>query len=336
MQATMFALAAGSALVAPTPPLRPQSIDVKLVAETIAPQPGQTVLIGLEMNPQAGWHGYWSNPGGSGLAPVVEWSAPAGVRFGPLQHPAPTLLQVQGLTSFVHAGPHVLISKMSVPRDLPVGTALPITAMITFAACSDKLCVPEREVLSLSMSVGDGHPSADVALIRRAAAGEPKSASRGRFDVEPGTLVLQPPAGLRLDESNARFFPDQNGFFDAAEARALPGSRLRISSATTGSVPSRITGVLSDGSRSYRLSFERGDLIGATAAVGNAPPQLPMRPRAAAQTLGPPPSTPSATSTSDPPKRPSVVSKRLELLAMLLIALAAFAALSRQYAKSRN
>ena len=37
---------------------------------------------------------------------MIKWEATPGLRFGPLLHPAPTLLKVAGITSYVHAGEH--------------------------------------------------------------------------------------------------------------------------------------------------------------------------------------------------------------------------------------
>ena len=235
-------------------------IDVRLIAESTAPRPGHTTFVGLQMSPQPGWHGYWSNPGDAGLAPAVKWIAPAGVRFGPLQHPAPTMLKVQGITSFVHAGPYVLISRMSLDRSLQPGSKLPVTAEISWAECSDKLCVPERATLALQLTVGDGAPSADAVTVRHAVAAEPKAIGLGAFEVKDGKLLLQLPPGAELDARHARFFPDENGFFDPAEARVISALPLRIAAPSKSPVPARFSGVVSDGSAAFRVSFQRGEL----------------------------------------------------------------------------
>lgn len=222
------------------------------------------MLIGLEMTPQPGWHGYWSNPGENGLAPVVQWTAPEGVHFGPLEHPAPTLLRVSGMTSFVHEGPHTLLARMRIdPRILP-GASLPITANVSFAACSEKLCVPEHATLGFQVTAGDGKASADAAVLRGAAAQLPRKMANGTFDVTSGKLVMELPPAPRLDPRRARFFPDANGFFDPAKERVVPGDPLRVSAPADGTVPTRITGVLTDGSAAYRLAFDRRHVIGSS------------------------------------------------------------------------
>jgi DsbC/DsbD-like thiol-disulfide interchange protein len=236
----------------------PQRIAVRLVAETLAPRPGQSFLIGLEMAPQPGWHGYWSNPGQGGLAPAGKWSAPVGVRFGRLQHPAPTLMQSMGLTSYVHSGPHVLLARVRTDSTLRPGTVLPIVADLSWAACSDKLCVPEKTRLSIRLKVGDGRPSADASLIRQALAKLPKPAPGGSYSVRGSRILLQLPLSARLRPSQTRFFPDENGYWQADKGRVIGGSRLTIAGPLSGTPPKTITGVATDGSSAYRLTLTRG------------------------------------------------------------------------------
>lgn len=238
-----------------TPAARPHFIVAKLLTASDQPKAGETILVGLEMIPRPGWHGYWSNPGESGLAPVVKWTAPAGVHFGPLEHPAPTLLRVMGMTSYVHAGPHILLARMTLDRNLRAGTVLPITADATWAACSDRLCVPEKARLSLRLTVGNGSPSPQAAQLRTAFAREPRQLKRGSFSARGGRIVLRLPPSAHLQAGRARFFPDRNGYWDPVEARTIPGTPLTLVSPARGKVPKVIAGVVSDGASAYRLSF---------------------------------------------------------------------------------
>src|SRR5688500_14865403 len=70
---------------------------VSLHAASAEPAAGRTTMLAIRFKPEAGWHGYWSNPGDSGLPPAAKWTVPAGVRVGALQHPAPTMLRVGGM-----------------------------------------------------------------------------------------------------------------------------------------------------------------------------------------------------------------------------------------------
>lgn len=269
MQHLELALA-GFASTVPVAVANAHHISVELIAESTAPEPGHSVLIGLQMRPQPGWHGYWSNPGQDGLAPVVKWTAPPGVHFGPLHHPAPSLLKVQGVTSYVHTGPYVLISRMTLSGNVPSGTVLPISADASWAACSDDLCVPERATLSLQMVAGNGELSDQAVTIRRASSAEPKVAGPGAFEVKNGKLVLQLPASAEVN-SRALFFPDENGWTDPAEARVLSGLPVRITMPVKGPIPDRVTGVVSDGSAAYRVTFRRHHLSEASAEAAPQP-----------------------------------------------------------------
>lgn len=251
-----FALVALALLQrSPAATAQPHFIDAKLVTESNAPKAGQSILLGLQMNPRPGWHGYWSNPGESGLAPVVKWTAPPGAHFGPLQHPAPTLLRVMGMTSYVHAGPHLLLARMSLDRNLPVGQILPITADVTWAACSDKLCVPEKARLSLRMTVGNGFPSAAARMLRSALSNEPQRLGPGSFSRRGSQVVLRLPRSARLQPSRTRFFPDENGYWNPLRARLVSAHPLTLLSPAAGTPPKVITGVVSDGSSAYRVRF---------------------------------------------------------------------------------
>lgn len=247
------ALALAASAAAASPPY----IEVKLLAESTAPKAGQSILVGLQMNPRSGWHGYWSNPGESGLAPVVTWTAPRGVHFGPLQHPAPTFMRVMGMTSYVHAGPYLLLAWMSVDRKLTAATTLPITADVNWAACSDKLCVPEKARLSLVMRIGSGAPSADAGRLKRALAREPKRVAFGSFRASGGRIVLRLPRSVHLQPERTRFFPDENGFWNPLQARVVGGRPLKVESRTSTKPPQRISGVVSDGSSAYRVTLGR-------------------------------------------------------------------------------
>ena len=233
-------------------------IRVSLLTSTERPRPGQTFLVGLRLTPDPGWHSYWSNPGESGLAPTVDWQAPAALKFGPLQHPAPTLLKVIGITSYVHAGDHVLASRVRVASSVASGTPLPIEARINWLACSESLCVPGRAVLHLELTAGDGAPGSSATILQAAERRLPGSARDGTFTVARGEIALRLPAGLQIDTKKASFFPDQNGVLDVSAARVeRVGASSEIAAPTTKPNLAAISGVVSDGRSSYHLRFRK-------------------------------------------------------------------------------
>jgi DsbC/DsbD-like thiol-disulfide interchange protein len=230
-----------------------------LIAESLDPEPGSTVLVGIQMRPRPGWHGYWSNPGDSGIPPNVRWIAPEGISLGPLMHPAPTLLTADGISSFVHEGAHLLLSKLSVRRTVAAGTAIPVKAELNWAACTATQCVPLRTTLSLELTAGSGAKAPGAAVLRAAEHRLPKRSADGTFfdDGKRRRLIL--PASVRLNPEKVRFFPDSNENFSTAQGEVVKEQgKLAIVGPSAGAVKS-ISGVVRDNSRAWRISFLQAD-----------------------------------------------------------------------------
>src|SRR3546814_8620697 len=105
----------------------------------------------------------------SGLSVEAKWTAPDGVTVGELRHPAPALLELVGLASYVHKGAFTLLTDLKLDGDIAPGTAIPLRAHLSWLACSDTLCVPERATLDLRLTAGDGTIDAAAAPLFRAA-----------------------------------------------------------------------------------------------------------------------------------------------------------------------
>lgn len=236
-----------------------------LIAETFSPRPGSTVLIGFRMNPKPGWHGYWSNPGDAGIVPSVKWSAPVGVTFGPLLHPAPTLIVGSGMSSFVHEGPHMLLSRMRVPASVARGTRIPVKAQLSWAACTASLCVPLHATFTLNLVAGDGAPGPALGAMQAALREVPSAAPAGTYSSDGEMLRLLVPRGLNLRASGAGFFPDESGTFATARARAtVDEGKLAITAPAPAAPAGTIAGVLTDGRNAYRIAFDRVEPQSAT------------------------------------------------------------------------
>lgn len=250
----LLALVAGVRASAAADPAR--YMTAELLVESPAPKPGSTVLVGFRMTPRPGWHGYWSNPGDSGIAPSVVWEAPAGIRLGPLMHPAPTLLTADGISSFVHAGPHVLLSRMTIPRSLAKGTPIPLKAKLSWAACTATQCVPLHATFAVDLVAGSGVEGPDALALKAAAQKLPRSAAPGKFSADGKNLRLLLPAALGLDVRRTRFFPDDSDSFAAASQRATEADGgIQISGSSARGPHGSVSGVVSDGNNAYRLEF---------------------------------------------------------------------------------
>ncbi|NIJ35418.1 DsbC/DsbD-like thiol-disulfide interchange protein/cytochrome c biogenesis protein CcdA [Sphingopyxis panaciterrae] len=156
------------AVLAPAPAAAGQThIAPKLIAETAAPASGGTTTLALTMTPEKSWHGYWSNGGDAGFGLQVEWNAPEGVTVEPFRYPVPDALILFGMMNHVYEHPYALLADVRIDKRIAPGTDLTLLGVANWLACTDKVCVPEKAVISVAMKAGDGSISA---------------ASRARFD----------------------------------------------------------------------------------------------------------------------------------------------------------
>jgi DsbC/DsbD-like thiol-disulfide interchange protein len=232
--------------------------QVSLLSETDHPRAGSTFLIGIRIVPAPGWHSYWSNPGDSGIPPTIRWKAMRGLHFGPLLHPAPTLLKVSGATSYVHAGEHILLARVRADPTMKRGTTLPIEARLMWATCSTSLCVPERTTLSLNLRVGEGIPTASASGLRLAVQRLPHRLAEGVFRTRGGLVRMEVPKAAKVDLAQSIFFPSSSGMIAAATLHVrMEQGKPEILGRILDNTRSRISGVLADGKRSYLLSFHK-------------------------------------------------------------------------------
>ena len=229
------------------------AIEVSLVSESETAVPGETVTLALVMQPAAGWHGYWKNPGDSGMETQVAWDLPAGLSAGPLRYPVPERLMVAGLMNYVYGREYAHLVDVEVPANLAPGTSLPIRAQVDYLACTDEICVPETADVMIDLRTG---PAADTNANRglfdgfRQALPKPLG-SEARFERAGDRLRLAIPfpAGMALEDPY--FFPLTDGAlnYSAAQTVSRSGDTLIVETdaGSSGGAPERIEGVLALG-----------------------------------------------------------------------------------------
>jgi thiol:disulfide interchange protein len=150
-------------------------VHAGLEAETLRPTPGSTVTLAITMRPDAGWHGYWSNPGDAGEGLSLDWKLPAGVSAGTPRFPVPETLIISGFMNYVYERPHAVLVDLTLPDGVAAGTKIPVSVFARWLACTDRVCVPQEGSLTLELTVGDGKIAA---------------ASRARFDAWRAALPV--------------------------------------------------------------------------------------------------------------------------------------------------
>ena len=179
---------------------------VELAAETRSVAPGGTVTLAFVMRPEAGWHGYWRNPGDAGDEPRVQWSIPQGWQAGALQYPVPDRLTLLGLMNYVYERDYALLVTLRAPGDAAAGTVMPVRARLDYLVCTDELCVPETAEVATGLRIGppdERDPAFEGfrrALPRRIGA-------EGRFALDGGRLRLAVPLPASVGVGSPYFYP---------------------------------------------------------------------------------------------------------------------------------
>jgi len=263
------------------------NIKVQLDAEASAVSAGGKVTLAFVMTPEDGWHDYWLNPADAGTPLILEWDLPAGVTAGDIRAPVPETLMVQGFMNYVYEHPHSFLVDLTVASDVAPGTSLPIMVDARWSACTDKVCVPEEDRLTLNLTVGEGEVSeAD----RRRFDGyrqliPPMLDRKGRFQMVGDNLKLAIPYASAAALNAPYFFPREGGFIDhaAVQSARRVDDYVVITTAKSSllkSAPQQIEGLLRIGDdQGVMVKFEAGDIPGGgdeIATLGGA-------------TVGPPP-----------------------------------------------
>lgn len=225
-------------------------IRASLLAERPA-QPGETVTLAVLMQPDKGWHGYWSNPGDAGLPITLDWTLPSGASTGALAFPVPQTLLLQGLMNHVYEHDYAVLVPFTVPKGATPGTTLPISAKANWLACTEAICVPENATLQGTVTVGSG--PADARFDGWRAALPAPLDRQGTFAASPNgwRIALPFPASAQIGEPH--FFIQSEGVADYAKPQAFSrvGDTLVIELAKAAvpspEAPLSISGVLSLG-----------------------------------------------------------------------------------------
>jgi len=268
LAAGVLAFAAGAANAAHT--------QTRLVLSATAARPGDTIMAGLELRMEPGWHTYWKNPGASGMATKIAWQLPPGVTAGEIQWPLPDKLPEADLTTYVYQGEVMLLVPLKLAPDLKPG-ALELKAKASWLEC-EQICVPGSANLTARIVIGsDTKPSPEAALIASWQTKLPKPADglsarawweqAASGDLRPLILEWTAPAASK----EADFFPAASDTFEVQpvfEIVSAESGLLRIRKMVKkfeGGWPKEISGVLVQQAGGERQGFA------VILPVGNAP-----------------------------------------------------------------
>ncbi|HZV83746.1 MAG TPA: protein-disulfide reductase DsbD domain-containing protein, partial [Brevundimonas sp.] len=262
-------------------PSRTARIEAELVPMSAWAAPGSTAVVAVRQAIQPGWHTYWRNPGDSGGATELTWTAPAGVKPGEIIWPLPERQRLSGLMNYGYSGEVWLPVPLEIPADARPGTTLRLTVRALFLVCSAEMCVPDELTLSLDLPVREGaapltprHGPAIEAVLERA----PRPAGiEARMQAADGVLSLSASGGplTGRDPGPSYLFPFTGGVIDHAAVQTgewgpngltlklTPGGATRAAGVT-----GAVAGVLETAHGAFEISASPGPPLPGTSGSG--------------------------------------------------------------------
>ena len=226
------------------------NVPATLVAESQQVRAGESVTLAFVMEPKPTWHGYWENPGDAGIGMSFDWTLPDGVTAGKPTFPVPDTLLISGIMNYVYKGDYAILVNLTLSDTVRPG-ALPISVKSEWLSCTDEICVPEQDELSITLQVVAGNAAGApdkrfdgfrAALPRPLGSEATFSASDDRF-----RLSVPLPASVKID--NPYFFIKQDGIVDygAPQQFSRDGDRLIMETGARGDGLGAISGILKIG-----------------------------------------------------------------------------------------
>jgi len=129
-------------------------------------QAGQTLMLGLLLQHQPGWHTYWLNPGDSGLATQLTWTLPDGLKAGATLWPVPRMIPVANMVNHGFEDRVLLASKVQIGNSFKPVQMLELRLNAEWLVCKEE-CIPQsgQFVLKLNPQTSTAGHAADFAAL---------------------------------------------------------------------------------------------------------------------------------------------------------------------------
>ncbi len=146
--------------------------DLKIVSEVAALQPGVPFTIALHIHHHPGFHTYWKNEGIVGVPTSIDWMLPKGFKAGPIQWPAPEVVEMATHPAHGYHRDVLLLVEITPPDQIAAESVI-LQGELTWMACS-KTCHPGFGTRRITLPVNrdrevrhDARWAAEIAKERR-------------------------------------------------------------------------------------------------------------------------------------------------------------------------
>ena len=272
-------------------------VQLLLSAETA--KPGDTILAGVDLKMESGWHTYWKNPGDAGEATEIKWTLPAGVTAGEIQWPLPKKLPPAEVTTYGYEDEVMLLVPLKIETNLPAGP-LNLAAKVSWLECNES-CIPAKADVQATLNIGsETRNSANAAAIEAWKNKVPQPLQDWSIQVwwdkpangDMRSLIIKGVfTGALAGKLPAQFdfFPNANDNFEIQAAiEKIPDSKAnfcfrKIVKKFNGDWPKEISGVLAGNNSDYGIEVklpvaDKAPTDEIISSIVNLPTALPSQP----------------------------------------------------------
>ena len=203
------------------------NVKARLISETNAIAPGQSIWVALELDIRDGWHTYWRNPGDSGQATQLAWTLPTGLTAGDIVWATPHRFEIAPLVNYGYAKHAMHLVKITAAPDLKTAAPVDLAAKASWLVCAD-VCIPENADLHLRLPVQSANAAADPAVAplftaaRADLPGAAPASSEARVEGGRLAITLGKDWGATLSQvKSLAFYPFDDGVIEYAAPQTL-------------------------------------------------------------------------------------------------------------------
>ncbi|VWX59061.1 protein-disulfide reductase DsbD family protein [Sphingorhabdus sp. 109] len=240
------------------------NVAATLLAESEQVKAGESVTLAFVMEPKPTWHGYWENPGDAGIGMSFDWTLPPGVTAGEAQFQVPDRLLIAGIMNYIYKGDYAVLVNLTLSGEVRPGP-LPIAVKSEWLSCTDEICVPEQDELSITLQVvgEDTSISRNTAFDAFRAALPRPLGSEASFAVDADLFRLSIPLPANVAIDQPYFFILEDGIIDYAAPQTFnrDGDRLILETGARGDGYDTISGILKIGDHDgFLITATKGEV----------------------------------------------------------------------------
>lgn len=179
---------------------------------------GGQIDIAIRQNIRDEWHTYWKNAGDSGEPISIDWTLPQGVSASDIAFPTPKEIWYEPLVNFGFEGQPIYLQTITLDENFN-GEEITLEGEAFWLICKE-ICIPESQLLSLTITVGNSGQSANESIFNQAKQAMPEQVewdARLAKNGETVSLTVTVPAEIQNDFTDVEIYPYDWGVMKTAE-----------------------------------------------------------------------------------------------------------------------